>query len=374
MNASSPPRASPFSWDMQSSSMPHFPCLHFISSRLAQNKLYALFILSANSPSFAPAWPISRSAQFKVIRICRRACELFPVTPEWVMDVASMPICRNPAERLEARSEDAYLIRRSLIQHEIIFSGEGLTLLTVDHIWTLKRHLLALSKSTCFGTATNVSMDSCVHLLRRINDKYRGVKLSISYLYRAHGMDLPLPTLKEVCNAYSRAFNEPGVQGLSARTGDAIPSLPELESPTDQQPADLFPMLDAGIPAIELESPTDHPPADLFPRLDPSPPAIELETPTADTRPDNPDDVTGAWALDNYLDVNVTYPSVPFSNSPLSASSPVSPSALTTTICSRCLVDVVEAAPPRSCGQEMTMLMSPDWEDFRRVGLGILKC
>ncbi|KAL9576545.1 MAG: hypothetical protein Q9212_007010 [Teloschistes hypoglaucus] len=350
--------------------MPHFPCLQFISTRLAQNKLYVIFILSASNPSYIPAWPISRSAQFKVIRICRRACELFPITPEWVRDVASMPMCRNPAERLEARSEDAYLIKRSLIQHEIVFSGEGLTLLTVDHVWTFKRHLLALSESTYLGTASNVSMESCVHLLRRINDTYRGIKLSISYLYRAHNMELPLPTLKEVCNAYFRAFKEPGVQGLSAKIGEQIPSLPELESPTDQQPADRFPMLDTQIPAIELESPTDHLPAVLFPKLDAQIPLIELDTPIEDTRPKNIDD-SSAWTLSDYLDVNITYPSVPSSNSPY-ASSPVSPSSLTTTICARCLVDI--EAEPRSCGQEMTMLMSADWEDFRRVGLGILKC
>ncbi|KAL8636183.1 MAG: hypothetical protein Q9228_006397 [Teloschistes exilis] len=350
--------------------MPRFPCLQFISTRLAQNKLYVIFILSANNPSYIPAWPISRSAQFKVIRICRRACELFPITPEWVRDVASMPICRNPAERLEARKEDAYLIRRSLIQHEIIFSGEGLTLLTADHVWTFKRYLLALSESTYLGTASSVSMESCVHLLRRINKTYRGIKLSLSYLYRAHNMELPLPTLKEVYSAYFRAFKEPGVQGLGPQKREEIPSLPELESPTDQQPADPFPMLDTRIPAIELESPTEHLPADLFPKPDAQIPLIELDTPIADTRPENLDD-SGAWPLRDYLNVEVAYPSVPSSNSPY-ASSPVSPSSLTTTICSRCLVDI-EAAP-RSCGQEMTMLMSADWEDFRRVGLGILKC
>lgn len=281
-----------------------------------------------------------------------------------------MPICRNPAERLEARSDDAYLIRRSLIQHEIIFTGEGLTLLTVDHVWTLKWYLLELSESTYLGTASSISMESCVHLLWRINKTYRGIKLSLSYLYRAHNMELPLATLKEICSAYFRAFKVPGIQGLGPQTREEIPSLPELESPTDQQPADLFPMLDAGIPAIELESPTDHLPTDLFPKLDAQIPLIELDTPIADTRPDTLDD-TGAWPLRDYLDVNVTYPSVPSANSPY-ASSPASLSSLTTTICSRCLVDI-EAAPP-SCGQEMTILMSADWEDFRRVGLGILKC
>ncbi|KAL8686204.1 MAG: hypothetical protein Q9218_007272 [Villophora microphyllina] len=352
--------------------MPHFPCFQFISTRLARNKLYVIFILSANDPFFIPAWPISRSAQFKVIRICRRACELFPTTPEWVARVASIPICRSPSKRLEAKPADAYLIRRSLIQHKTIFSGEGLTLLNVDYVWTFKHHLLSLSKSTRLGTASDVSMESCIHLLRRINETYRGIKLSVSYLDRAYNMDLPLPILREVCNAYSRELGEPGLQGLGSQVENEIPSLPELESPTDQQPANLFPMLDTRIPAIELESPSDQQqPVDLFPMLDARTPAAELDTPTAERRSNGPDaEVDWPLCIDD-LEVNVTYPSIPTSRSPC-VTPPPSWSSLTTTICSRCLVNI--DPEPRSCGQEMAMLMSPEWEDFRRIGLGILRC
>lgn len=330
---------------MQLSSMPCFPCFQFISQRLAQCKLYVVLILSGNEPSLIPAWPISKGAQSKVVRIFRKACELFPTAPEWVTRIASMSAGRQALSQLEARPSDAYLIRRSLIQHEIIFSGEGLTLLNVDHIWTFKHHLVSLSETASLSRDYKSLMNSCVHLLRRINNTYKGIELSESYLIRAYGIALEQSTLKEVCKAYHEAFGEPGVQGLSTEAECEIPQLPELESPTARQPAEFPPLLDA----------TNK--------------VAKLPTPTANTASGDVDNID-LWSLCDDLDFDVSYPKVPASSYP-SASPQQSLSSITTTICSRCLVEIGAQNTP--CAQEMTMLMSPEWEDFRRIGLGIMK-
>ncbi|KAL8704646.1 MAG: hypothetical protein Q9201_002232, partial [Fulgogasparrea decipioides] len=238
--------------------MPHFPCLHFISERLAQSKLYVIFIISGNEPFCIPAWPFSRSAQIKVVRIFRKAYELFPTTPEWVTRLASRPADWNALDRLEARASDTYLIRRTLIQHEIIFSGEGLTLFNVDHIYTFKKQLLRLSETSPLDRNHKRLMESCVHILRRINATYRGVKLSRSYLKRAYGTDLSELTLKEVCGAYLREFSEPGVQGMDVKAESEVPSLPELESPTDGRPTDNFCAPDAMTAVAELSAFMQH--------------------------------------------------------------------------------------------------------------------
>ncbi|KAL8728293.1 MAG: hypothetical protein Q9181_005396 [Wetmoreana brouardii] len=325
-----------------------------MSERLAQSKLYVILILSGNEPFCIPAWPISSSAQFKVIRIFRKACELFPTTPEWVTRLASRTADWNALDRLEARASDTYLIRRTLIQHEIIFSGEGLTLLNVDHIYTFKKRLLRLSETSPLDRDHERLMESCVHILRRINATYRGIKLSKSYLERAYGMGLSESTLKEVCQAYLHEFSEPGVQGMNVKAGCEVPQLPELESPTDGRPADNFHAPDTMTAVAELSAFMQH----LDNTFD--------EADAADARsPCN--DVDSGF---------VEYPKVPTPTCPPYTPSPVPPPArldsLTTTICSRCLANIETQAV--SCGQEMTTLMSPEWENFRRIGLGISRC
>lgn len=344
---------SPFSWDMQLSSMAHFPCFHFISDSLAQSKLYVIFILLDNEPFCIPAWPISRAAHFKLLRILRKAFETFPTVPKWVAHLASRCIDWSKLKRLEARPSDSYLIKRSLTQREIIYSGEGLSLLTVDHIYTFKRCLNALSVPRLPTAGHKRRVASCVHLLRRINKIYKGVKLSRAYLERAHDMQLQCSGLEEVHQAYFRDFHEPGVQGMHLEWDDEIPRLPELESPSIQRPADnILSELDTRSPAVELQ-------------------AYERKV---DAAPNEAWE-SGLWSPCSELAAGVTYPRVPTLTkqpgfSP-AVSTPPSFGDLTTTICSRCLVDL--EATEAAGRQELSMFLSPEWEDFRRIGLGILK-
>lgn len=343
---------SPFSWDMQLLSMPHLPCFHFISRKLAQCKLYVVFILSASGSSCVPAWPVSRAAHFKLIRIFRRACELFPTVPQWVAQIASCSSDLRKLERLEARPSDAYLTRRSLIQHELVFSGEGMTLLSVDHVYTFKQCLSALSDKKPFAAGYKPCIVSCVHLLRRLNSIYSGVRISRSYLTRAYGTPLDLFALEKVHEVYLREFRELGVQGMTVEPNDSIPRLPELESPTERQPTDPLPELrDTGTRMGELQAPCQT-----------------TETAWSEAL------VSPMWSARSGMTPDVTYPKVPTPTRlpafPSPVPTPPGVSELTTTICSRCLVGIETQEVP--CKQEMTTLMSPEWEDFRRIGLGIL--
>lgn len=336
----------PFSWDMQLSSMPHFPCFQFVSGRLAQSKLYVTFILSGNQPSCISAWPISKAVQSKVIRIFRKAYEAFPTAPAWIEKIAFR--CADPSgmRPLEARPSDNYLIRRSLIQHEIIFSGEGLTLLTVDHIYTFKQCLIALANLDPLAADYKGCITSCEHLLRRINTTYTGVRLCRPYLERAYDMHLAESALDEVHKVYLRDFHELGVRDVTSEPDIATSQLAELESPVGQQVIETPEAIEARTTAADL--------AAFLRTLDPG--SIE------------------AW--DSGTDLSndsVTYPRVPALTkqpefSP-SLSVPSSRGEISTTICSRCLVNIGEQNG--ACMEEMSMFMSPEWEKFRRIGLGI---
>ncbi|KAL8984090.1 MAG: hypothetical protein Q9205_001866, partial [Flavoplaca limonia] len=136
-------------------------------------------------------------------------------------------------------------------------------------------------------------MDSCVHLLRRINNTYKGVKLSQTYLERAYGTVLHHSTLREVCKAYDRSFGQTGVRGISVEAEIEIPQLPELESPIDGRPTQRLSELESPTvgqhPCLlpELESPTSQKPVDI-------PLALDARTgdagPACDSTADIPED------------------------------------------------------------------------------------
>ena len=342
--------ASPFSWDMQLSSMPYFPCFQFISAKLAQSKLYVMLILLAHEPFCIPTWPISRATRFKVIRIFRKACERFRFVPVWVALIAYGSTDRVVSALLEMRPSDSYLIRRSIIQHETIFSGEGLTLFTVDHIYTFKNSLTAFANIRSQDTGHEDLIVSTTQLLHRINTIYRGVRLSKSYLERAFGTELRHSVLREVHEAYLRIFGEPGIQGMA---GNQIPQLAELESPIAQTPIS---------PVLELDTRTIA--AQIGPFVQ------EMDGGSSDVLN------TDRWSICSNLGVGtVTYPEVPARTKPpglpLSMTTPMSSDEITTTICSRCLVNMDMENIFNN--QEMTMCLGPEWETFRRVGLGILR-
>ncbi|KAL8686292.1 MAG: hypothetical protein Q9224_005491 [Gallowayella concinna] len=220
-------------------------------------------------------------------------------------------------------------------------------------------------------------MDSCIRLLRHINNTYKGVKLSKSYLERAYDIDLPHLTLREVCKAYSRQFGETGVREVSLEADFETPQLPELESPTDARALCYLPELESPTDLPELESPTSPEIRNFHSRLDArtnaaAPPCVpDVETPYSeffDIDMGSPSD---------YLNIGTTYPKVVptltrTSETPPILSSQPSFDSITTTICSRCLITI--QPQNTDCRQEMTMLMGSEWEDFRRIGLGIVQC
>ncbi|KAI4183006.1 MAG: hypothetical protein L6R41_005670 [Letrouitia leprolyta] len=326
--------------------MPFFPLFQFISDRLAQSKLYVVFIISGDKPFCIPAWPISRAARSKVIRIVRESCHKFTQLPSWLAHLAYRSTDTDATALLKTHPSHAYLTRRSIIQHETIFSGEGLTLLTVDHIYTFKRCLLSLPETAESSPHYKVMLASCTRLLRRINTTYTGVKLSKSYLERAHGIELRRSAFQRVHEAYLDSFGEPGIHDLSSSVEDGTPCLPELESPMNPAPMDFSNTTTKIMPCTHTKT------TELSDAWD-----------------------SEEWPLTSDVAVDrVTYPKVPTLTKPPVLHSPMpSPSGsseIITTICSRCLRTLETAHVAQT--PEMTEFLSPEWENFRRIGLGIL--
>ncbi|KAL9023736.1 MAG: hypothetical protein Q9196_007010 [Gyalolechia fulgens] len=196
-------------------------------------------------------------------------------------------------------------------------------------------------------------MASCTQLLRRINTTYTRVKLSISYLERAYGIDLRHSVLRQVHKAYLDSFGEPGIHDLASLVEDKTPCLPELGSPMNQAPMDVNPAVDAITIAAAIVPFTQT-------------------THMGSSEAWDPD----RWSSYSDLDVgHVPYPKVPAVAKPPdiypSISRPFDGGEIAPTICSRCLMNLEAVNVAQE--HEITMFLSPEWEDFRRVGLGILK-
>lgn len=157
---------------------------------------YAIFCLRLEShrPGFAHGenahsicyqWPLPRKTQLFLAKVIRKACKKFAIEPCFMTALASVPN-RDLPKVFEAYRPDCYIVRRSIVQNEVIFSGEGLTLLSIDNIYTFKQLLCTLSKRDWVANARDVCLSSCVHLLHRINEVYTNPKLSRGYLARVY--------------------------------------------------------------------------------------------------------------------------------------------------------------------------------------------
>ncbi|KAI9779360.1 MAG: hypothetical protein M1816_003607 [Peltula sp. TS41687] len=138
----------------------------------------------------------------------------------------------------DAETHYTYLIQRSLLQREVLFSTESLILLNVDHIYTLKHRLRDFSDlPPAFAQA------ACLSSLRRVVMLYGNRPLSAGYLLRAYDhLTVEEQTLRDVDEAYRARFGGPGIVigGALAPTpglppaGFGVPKTPN--SATDLSP------------------------------------------------------------------------------------------------------------------------------------------
>lgn len=201
-----PPLLPSFHWDLQTTCKPMLPAFQYISHKLYQRELSVALIISDHEPHVIPVWPLPRRSQLIFAKIIRKACRKFSLEPSWLTAVASVSNKCLP-KVFEAYQPDSYIVRRSIVQNDIIFSDEGLTLLSMDNIYTFKQLLCTLSKPDWVANSRDVCLSSCVHLLQRINEVYTDPKLSRGYLARVYKeVEFRQEAFEEVTTAFSTNY------------------------------------------------------------------------------------------------------------------------------------------------------------------------
>lgn len=430
-NASLPSQGSPFHhWDTQATFIPMFPALRYISRKLIARKLYIALIVTDYGQNIMPAWPIPRSSQIIFTKIVTKACQKFRFGASWMNTLASTAGKRGSSKNVFDISRfDPYLIHRSLVQHEVIFGSEGLTLLSVDHIYTFKHFVGVLSRINWVPLSRVVCLTACIELLHRINSVYTGQKPLKGYFLRIYkDIEINADTLAEICKEYdakhgskldSQAAESPP-KDIDASELNPIPlrtdsptiaeefPIPQTKSPTIAIPN--FPLpphsnknisnktielstqleIAAGLPSRPL-SISEGPPQPLqLPKF-----ISDIESPISSASCSS--SLLASFSEQQHSCAIVTYPSIKgVSGVPL-CSSTLSPlDELTEMIdeqidmntpptaadyyldqgqkvlCSRCRRPLVSCSIPSSGGgRQTTTILGSEWESFRTIGFGV---
>ncbi|KAI9871820.1 MAG: hypothetical protein M1830_002408 [Pleopsidium flavum] len=182
----------------------HTPALEYISRKLQDKYVHITLIISRSTSNLnlIPASPLDAKTRMTFSKVILKASQKFAVGKQWLDALSYEPF---------DACQSSYLRRRSLLQNEILFSSEGLTLLNIDHVYTFKQHLSILSSST-LPLWREDNINTCIHHLHRITATYGGRPLTKAYILRAYDhLHLNEDVLQQVCAAYETKYGHIGI-------------------------------------------------------------------------------------------------------------------------------------------------------------------
>ncbi|KAF4983861.1 hypothetical protein FZEAL_802 [Fusarium zealandicum] len=156
----------------------------------------------------------------KILRLTLEKTERkFGVGSEWL----------SPAVKPSSCGLTNQLIHSSIIQNEVLFSSEGLTLLSLDRLYNLKSALSSYSK-----TKSHLRLEDAVDELRRIILATNGTKVCKSVILRSYDwLSVSSSALIDLDRMYRRAYGGPeqfgGISGMNSFAEPAIKPISDSE-------------------------------------------------------------------------------------------------------------------------------------------------
>ncbi|OAT12750.1 hypothetical protein BDBG_08061 [Blastomyces gilchristii SLH14081] len=212
------------------------PALEYISNKLGACT-HLTFLVGCSTPlpiahqselTLAPIAPLDQQIWRTLHRIVQKATRKFSLGPAW-----SNALQRSQQRQSLNENCNEYLIRQSILQNDVLFSQEGLTLLSIDRLYTIKCRLHAYSRGLARenGIPDHLYIKSCVRLLRQTVADYKGRQFSLAFFTRIY-KDLAVPEhlLVEVANEYQAKYGRAGIVLPQKKPSPAAP-------PKEQQQA-----------------------------------------------------------------------------------------------------------------------------------------
>lgn len=211
----SPPLSPSLHGDSEAITASIIPALEYISSKLQQKLMHVTLLVgrgapfpsspAANQMMVIPVASLDESDRQVLQRIVAKATRKFGLGTSWP-DALS----RSQHER----HAQLYLIQQSIRQNEVLFSDEGLTLLSMDRIYTFKRRLCILSRqySSMSDDDAEPYIASCVQLLHRTIADFQGRPFSKAFFHRIYEqLDVQDDLLARVARAYQAEHRQEGI-------------------------------------------------------------------------------------------------------------------------------------------------------------------
>ncbi|KAJ5990657.1 hypothetical protein N7522_010864 [Penicillium canescens] len=223
----SPPLSPEFSFDSETIIPSILPAMEYVSCKLQQRMMHVTLLVGRGKP-----YPTGQPSDLMVIPVTQlepqssrllerslaKASRKFSLGTSWIDALG-----RSQYER----QANECLVKQSILQNEVVFSQEGLTLLNMDRIYTFKRRMCILSHRP-FSRSDDQSMTSCIQLLHRIVGDYQGRPFSKAFFHRVYEqLDIPDEQLTAVATAYKSMYKKDAI---------IIPPVPEPERLPERLP------------------------------------------------------------------------------------------------------------------------------------------
>jgi hypothetical protein len=222
----SPPLSPDFNFDSDALTPSTLPALEYISEKLSQKSLHVTLLVGRGQPM-----PTGESSDLNIIPVTQLDAQSWKIFYKIVEKGAkkySLGQGWTDALDQHARQQlkNEYLIEQSLRQNEILFSQEGLTLLNVDRIYTLKRRLCVLAQNQKSIKNEEKYLSSCVQLLNKTITSCQGRPFSFGFFHRAYEhLHVTDDLLKKVAEAYKARYNQEGIVIITPKSSPALPTV-----------------------------------------------------------------------------------------------------------------------------------------------------
>ncbi|OXV11820.1 hypothetical protein Egran_00417 [Elaphomyces granulatus] len=212
----SSPLSPDFDFDTDTLTPSTLPALEYISTKLQQKSIHVTLMVGREKPYptgdssdlvIIPAYQLEPQAWKSFCRIVGKGARKFSLGKSWTDALSRQP----------ERTGNQYLIQQSILQNDVLFSQEGLTLLNVDRLYTLKRRLSVVSSGNTHLPA-DVYINSCVKLLRKTIQDFQGRPFSKAFFYRVYDhMNVTDDVLLELAFAYKATYGQDGIVAQKAQ-------------------------------------------------------------------------------------------------------------------------------------------------------------
>ncbi|KAK2750461.1 hypothetical protein FQN55_002060 [Onygenales sp. PD_40] len=191
------------------------PALEYISNKL-RGITHLTMVVGCGAPlplenqselALLPVGKLDAHTWRSVHRIVQKATKKFSLGSAWTTAIQQSQLQQN-------ETHNDHLLRQSILQNDVLFSQEGLTLLNIDRVYTIKHRLRALSQGAPAktGIPEHLYTKSCVQLLRKTITHYKGRPFSLAFFNCIYeDVHVSQDLLVRVANEYHAKYGKVGI-------------------------------------------------------------------------------------------------------------------------------------------------------------------